>query len=288
MQVQDDVKDRIELLAARRDEEARPIADDLIELTSRIDATAIPSLLEEMKVGLPEETDGGEPSETTQGDSRPFDVALATNMISVGVDIDRLGLMVVMGQPQAAAEYIQATSRVGRGNPGLVVDLFNAGKSRDRSHFEGFNGFHSALYRSVEATSVTPFSPRARDRAIHAVLVILVRQLVPEMADNSAASGILKHEDIVNLLIDKIVERAAKVASAREETRQDLIRFVEEWKRLARTSPDLVYERTGKKEDANKMPLLVSAEPDSEPSHGYATMWSMRSVDAESSLFMGR
>lgn len=282
MQVQDDVKDRIELLAARRGVEPRLIGDDLVELTSRIDSTSIPRLLKEMQVGLTDATDDGGSRDV----NRPFDVALATNMISVGVDIDRLGLMVVMGQPQAAAEYIQATSRVGRKHPGLVIDVLNAAKSRDRSHFEGFNGFHAALYRSVEATSVTPFSARARDRALHAVLVILVRLLVPELRDNSAAGNIADHEEIVDSLVEKIVERAEVAGEARGATERDLVKFVAEWKRLAATSPDLVYGHT-KKEDENRMPLLVSAEPDSEPAHGYATMWSMRSVDAESNLFMG-
>ncbi len=94
------------------------------------------------------------------------DCALATNMISVGLDIPRLGLMGVLGQPKAAAEYIQATSRVGRSDdaPGLVVTLLNVGKPRDRSHYERFRHFHETFYRSVEVGSVTPFSARALDR----------------------------------------------------------------------------------------------------------------------------
>src|SRR5258707_13131464 len=98
-------------------------------------------------------------------------------MISVGLDITRLGLMVVLGQPKASAEYIQATSRVGRDTerPGLVVTLLNVHKPRDRSHYERFAMYHHSFYRAVEATSVTPFSPRALDRALPSVLLALAR-----------------------------------------------------------------------------------------------------------------
>jgi len=106
------------------------------ELTSRVDASEIPYRLRQLDVRYP--------------DPGALGVVLATNMISVGVDVDRLGLMAVTGQPQTTAEYIQATSRVGRRYPGLIVVLYNAARSRDRSHYENFRAYHAALYRQVE------------------------------------------------------------------------------------------------------------------------------------------
>ena len=150
LQVQDDVEDRIELLATEAGTAKRSI-DEQIEMTSRESSADIPNHLKRMATRYP--------------DRAALDIILATNMISVGVDIDRLGLMVVMGQPQSTSEYIQATSRVGRQFPGLVFTLFNAARSRDRSHYESFMAYHSALYRQVESTSVTPFSSRARTAA---------------------------------------------------------------------------------------------------------------------------
>src|SRR6201999_1073489 len=139
-----------------------------------------------------------------------LDVVLATNMLSVGVDIPRLGLMLVNGQPKTMAEYIQATSRVGRGAvAGLVVPVLNSAKPRDRSHFETFRTWHSTLYREVEATSVTPFASRARDRALHAVLVAVVRHLVA----NRLNSPVLDDVSIASAeeLIKQVANRARRV-----------------------------------------------------------------------------
>lgn len=123
----------------------------------------------------------------------PPDVALATNMISVGVDISRLNMMLVVGQPKLTSEYIQASSRVGRQTPGVVFSLYNSLRSRDRSHFEQFKQYHDAFYKFVEPTGVTPFAQAARNRGLHGVVVTILRNIIND----------LKKEDDVEKIIDQ-------------------------------------------------------------------------------------
>lgn len=135
-----------------------------MELTSRIQSGQITEILQE----LFNKYDGTRNCEA-------IDVCLATNMIQVGLDVPRLSLMLMVGQPKTTSEYIQASSRVGRLKPGLVVTSYNPSKPRDRSHFEHFRAYHESMYRYVEPTSVTPFSVPVRERALHALVVTLAR-----------------------------------------------------------------------------------------------------------------
>jgi len=201
--VEDEVRTRVSQYSRRRriepDERLftnRSIDYDVLELTSRVSTGDVASAKRRLSLPVYE-------------DER-VDTALATNMISVGLDIIRLGLMVVLGQPKTSAEYIQATSRVGRdpSRPGLVITLLNIHKPRDRSHFERFETYHASFYRSVEATSVTPFSPRALDRALPAVLVALCRQSLPAMTPALGAGEILVLRSSLNAFAERLASRA--------------------------------------------------------------------------------
>ncbi len=166
------------------------------------------------------------------------DVALATNMISVGLDIGRLGLMVVQGQPKTAAEYIQATSRVGREShkPGLVVTLLNIHRPRDRTHYEQFRAFHMSFYRAVEATSVTPFAPRALDRALAATLVAGARHIEPNLTPDSAAERIALNASAIARLKDAISEKMHIAGQSKAEIQRCMERLdelCEAWEKIA-------------------------------------------------------
>jgi hypothetical protein len=282
LQVHDDVQERLGLLAERAGVRARD-ADRYAELTSRVKSSDIPTRLKELELSLP-------------GDA--FDTVLATNMISVGVDVDRLGLMAVMGQPQTTAEYIQSTSRVGRQHPGLIVTLFNSARSRDRSHYEQFASYHSALYRQVESTSVTPFSSRARDRGLHAVLIGLTRLMVEEARDNTSAQNIEAFIDRVEEMRDRILARVRSVAPEETSgTEADLDHLINHWRKLAdHRNPEfgdapLVYEAKYSFKRSEPRPsdaALLCSYSDEDLEEAFPTLWSLRDVDVESDLYLER
>ncbi|GAA0856297.1 helicase-related protein [Aliiglaciecola litoralis] len=147
----------------------------IYELTSRLSQSKLVELMDELNKGF------------ADGEKAPADVCLASNIIEVGVDIDRLSVMSVIGQPKNTAQYIQVTGRVGRRwdtQPGLITTIYNPSKSRDRSHYEQFASYHSRLYEQVEATSATPFSESAIYRALPGVLLTWVRQQTSESIES--------------------------------------------------------------------------------------------------------
>ncbi len=169
---------------------------EVLELTSRVSTAKVAEARRRLESGF--------------HDPQRVDCAIATNMISVGLDIPRLGLMSVVGQPMTSAEYIQATSRVGRSEtrPGLVVTLLNIHKPRDRSHYERFRHYHETFYRSVEVSSVTPFSARALDRGFAGALVALARHALPELTPPEGAERLAQAQIALQTLVrDAFMER---------------------------------------------------------------------------------
>ncbi|WP_413095716.1 helicase-related protein [Streptomyces nitrosporeus] len=272
LQVLDDVQERLGRLAVRDGTKPRR-ADALTELSSRANSSDISRRLKQVERQLPM--------------SDVLDVLLATNMISVGVDVDRLGLMAVMGQPQTTAEYIQATSRIGRRHPGLVAVMLNSTRSRDRSHYEDFQNFHAALYREVESTSVTPFSARARDRGLHAVVVALARLMLPDARSNEAAAEVEGFmDDLRGKVGTALLDRVAAVEPAEAEaTAAAFEDFVSWWEEEARLRPDLVYEAP---RGSRRPALLSDYDDESVDASPWRTLWSLRDVDASSTFFEER
>jgi hypothetical protein len=209
--VDDDVANRL------RDTDQRGLATRRLrptqELTSRVSSSDIPKLLGQLL--NTHEPDAG------QGTPAPVDVVLATNMVSVGVDVPRLGTMVVGGQPKNTAEYIQATSRVGRRAPGLVLAVYNWARPRDLSHYETFAHYHATFHGQVEPLSVTPFAPRARDRGLTALLVALARHSRPEWRPNIGAHRVDVSASEVDEAVAAIRQRAATV-TARSDVADDV------------------------------------------------------------------
>lgn len=248
------------------------------ELNSNVKSSKIPGIVKQLETPI------------GSRDEEPLDVVFATNMIAVGMDVDRLGLMVVMGQPPSTAEYIQSTSRVGRQKPGLVVTLYNDAKARDRSYYESFRPYHSSIYRHVEATGVTPFSSKARERGIHATIVSMCRLNIPALRGNDAAGNIIDHSEEAYGLVDWLVSRVQEVSPPNAEgARDDANDFLAFWIDRAsetRRQGGQLYYRSGKKDPKIRVLLRANDGSEGDAEEGIPTMLSLRDVDKVSHLFL--
>ncbi len=269
--VDDDVQQRLRWMTDRG--LARRQKPNVEELTSRKSSSEIPQILDRMSLTMAQRD-----KEKRQ---YPIDVLLATNMISVGVDVSRLGLMVVTGQPKNTAEYIQATSRVGREKqgPGLVVTVFNWTRPRDLSHYERFEHYHATLYRQVEALSVTPFAPRAIDRGLSALMVSLLRLGGMEFNENGQAGRVTTATPAALSAIERIVARAADVTDdpeVAERVQRELGNRLKHWTSMAQTGggAELSYE---KKRDDVSIGLL--SRPTGEGWQTFTCAQSLRDVE---------
>ncbi len=283
--VEDDVKDFIKRMAFRtgtaRDARMISRAD---ELTSRVSTTELNETLDKLeKISYSKDN--------LESKRYPSNILLATNMISVGIDVARLNVMALVGQPKLTSEYIQASSRIGRSDPGVAFVLYDGSKSRDRSHYEQFRQYHQSIYRFVEPTGATPFSKPARDRALHAVVIALLRLLEPSLTDNPGAFEKSTYQQRIDYLKSIITKRNSEIiARSSLPMADDSIEIAEEidvlldrWENMSESyqSDHFSY---GEKylvkapEDGFKrlMKVYNSDGYDTEP---YETMTSMRNVD---------
>jgi len=240
------------------------------ELTSRVQSSDIPKILSKLFV---EKDDSKK--------NYPLDICIATNMIQVGIDIPRLSLMVINGQPKTTSEYIQASSRVGRkgGNPGIVFTILSPFRTRDRSHYEHFMSYHQSIYNFVEPTSVTSHSDAVRRRALHAVVIGLSRlwggkelRLSPNPLPNKQL-----REKIEQCIINYVTMADPEHLDEVEKTKKDIQLIFDKWQRLnpnnygsmdpSQKSKDILMYPSGNEKIADIQP--------------FETLTSMRNVDLE-------
>lgn len=262
----DDVPERLKVYARDDRTKDRPMDPGaIVELKSTVSGEDLVAILNRLSLPV--------------SDSASIALLGTTNMFSVGVDVTRLGLMLMKSQPKTTSEYIQATSRVGRGRvPGLVVVTYSPSRARDRSHYEQFRSFHQALYRWVEPTTVTPFALPARNRALHAVLVALVRHELG-FRDEADAARFSSADPRVAALIETIVQRVelidpVEATSAREQ----LERLALQWDDAVEAAGDRLRYRSSTKQTTPLLKNFFAAGA------GWETPSSMRSVDVETPL----
>ena len=257
------------------------------ELTSRVNANKINNTLKDLEIGYKVNKKGNEKY------MYPIDVLLASNMISVGVDVSRLNLMMILQQPKLTSEYIQASSRVGRENPGIVFTLYNPSRSRDKSYYELFHDYHNSFYKYVEPTSVTPFASPARDRMLHSVFVSLIRHAGGLAGDSSAGAFINLDVKIIEKYKNKILERV-KVVLDKSLTEEEIVKkeiheiskeideFCSRWRMCEGNSemPLKYYNKNNKKQDEAQRFLLKPFGKDRNID-GKPTLQSMRNVDQQ-------
>jgi hypothetical protein len=259
------------------------------ELTSRKSSIDIPDILDRLEVtfdpAVEKKREEAQKKKKRFNKPVPFDAVLATNMVSVGVDVGRLGLMVAAGQPKATAEYIQATSRVGRRHPGIVCTVYNWARPRDLSHYERFEHYHATFYERVESLSVTPFAERAMDRGLSALFVSLVRLPGKNLNANEKAEDVDDKHAYVLRAIDIIGQRAASISGESafgDRVKADLKARLDEWLYRAQAGGTrLGYKRV---KDGTTLGLL--SYPSSAKWDTFTCLNSLRDVEPTSGFIL--
>ncbi len=261
------------------------------ELTSRVSSRDIPRYLDQLEIKFKAEWNaetGAFVTNWNEGELRALDVVLATNMLSVGVDVNRIGLMVVNGQPKGTAEYIQATSRVGRAFPGLVCTVLTWARPRDLSHYETFEHYHATFYKHVEAQSVTPFAPRAMDRGLTGTLLSMVRLENPLFNPNAGAGALDAPTNAQAVYArDKLTTRAWDIThenAIRDLASMELMERLDEWAtEAAKPGRTLAYEKKGPNKQTT---VALLRHPGLQAWDNFTVPMSMREVEPGVRLIM--
>ncbi len=291
---EDDVQTRsyrVQMSMVDRPALAQRSVSTICELTSRVSSQDIPKYLDNLEVKFRSEFDASTGKFVTRwnkGETHAIDVVLATNMLSVGVDVNRLGLMTVNGQPKGTAEYIQATSRVGRSFPGLVCTVLTWARPRDLSHYESFEHYHATFYKHVEAQSVTPFSPRAMDRGLTGTLLSLMRLENDAFNPNDGAGQLGTSNQLeMTEAIKVLANRAANVAednSRKHLAETELKERADEWaKEVSKGGRILAYEKRGPDKDRT---VALIKPPGIQAWDNWTVPMSMREVEPGVRLIM--
>ncbi|MCF8373550.1 MAG: hypothetical protein K9H64_18160 [Bacteroidales bacterium] len=212
-----------------------------------------------------------------------IDLVLATNMISVGLDVGRLGVMVMNGMPPNTAEYIQASSRVARKNEGLVITLYDPFNSRDLSYYEDFVQFHKTFYKQVEPLSVTPFAENALDKMLFTLILAYFRHTTP-YTDNNTATALLD-DNVKNDLRNNLIQLFQNHQFAQNDI--DLIvekvdRILDSWVTRIQDKGDIKYYLPFKPEQS----LILPLQENSDEEYPLKAMQSMRSVEPSSEILI--
>jgi hypothetical protein len=253
------------------------------ELTGRVNAAEIPKILLDIETDIENES--------------VLDALLCTNMLSVGVDVDRLGVMVINGQPKSTSEYIQSSGRIGRATQGIVVTNYAYIRPRDLSYFENFIQFHSTYHKSVEPGTLTPFSGRARDRGLSGVFIGLMRLLNKSLSKDpkNFKQTTKEIQDLTASIKKKISQRVSRIDNPElTATETDLNKIIEKWEELRTgyqnlapegTNPVLKYRRTQSDKRTPGTTYLISSSRDPFDENTFVIPESLREAESEISLY---